>query len=91
MLLTIRHSLEAWGVLGWYGHIMIVGCMAFFYGGGAAWCTSLQKKRVERVKGVGAKVNGHGHATNGNGVTPITPGAGVVPPVDFAVKRVVEL
>lgn len=92
MLLSIRHSLEGWGALGWYGHVMIVGSMAFFYGGGAAWCQRLQKKRVERLGGVGAKINGNGHelgqkAVNGSGTTPVTPGAGILPPLHFAEKK----
>ncbi|KLO10167.1 MBOAT-domain-containing protein [Schizopora paradoxa] len=83
MLLSIRSSLQGWGALGWYGHVMIVGSFAFFYGGGAAWCQGLQKRRV---KAAGVTTNGHGHKT-GNGTTPVTPGAGVLPPVDLAVKR----
>lgn len=83
MLLSIRHSVEGWNALGWYGHVMIVGCMAFFYGGGAAWCQGLQKRRAKRV---GATTNGNGQKAV-NGTAPVTPGAGVLPPVDLAAKR----
>lgn len=83
MLLSIRSSLQGWGALGWYGHVMIVGSFAFFYGGGAAWCQGLQKRRVKRA---GAATNGHAQKT-WNGTTPVTPGAGVLPPVDLAIKR----
>ncbi|KAK7060154.1 Lysophospholipid acyltransferase [Paramarasmius palmivorus] len=44
MLLTWKDSLEAWSRLGWYGHWIIGGGLAFFYLGGAGFCRGLQKK-----------------------------------------------
>ncbi|KZT12889.1 MBOAT-domain-containing protein [Laetiporus sulphureus 93-53] len=46
MLLTVRDSLLAWSRLAWYGHIMVFGALAFFYGGGGKLLKKLQASRV---------------------------------------------
>ncbi|KAL0064745.1 Lysophospholipid acyltransferase [Marasmius tenuissimus] len=51
MLLTWKESIEAWNRLAWYGHIIIMGGLVFFYVGGAKFFRSLQKKSAsERPK-----------------------------------------
>ena len=81
MLLTWRESLLGWSRLGWYGHYMIFGSMAFFYLGGAR---VLRKMQAGRVKRAGVKANG-----NGTGVrtSPGTP-AVQVPPFDELAKEI---
>ncbi|KAF7313476.1 hypothetical protein HMN09_00503500 [Mycena chlorophos] len=44
MLLTTASSLETWRYLYFYGHVIIVAAMVFFYAGGAKVCRALQKK-----------------------------------------------
>lgn len=81
MLLGIRRSLQAWSVLGWYGHVMIFGAMAFFYGGGSSVLKGIQIKRIKKAEKLS------GHATNGTS-TPGTPGQFTMPPVDIALQEV---
>ncbi|KAJ3863661.1 endoplasmic reticulum protein [Lentinula novae-zelandiae] len=45
MLLTWENSIIGWTRLGWYGHVVIMGSLLFFYVGGSGFCRSLQKKR----------------------------------------------
>ena len=42
MLLATRESLLTWSRLGWYGHIVVMGGLVFFYGGGAKFFMSLR-------------------------------------------------
>jgi lysophospholipid acyltransferase len=42
MLLTLQNSFTAWSRLGWYGHIIVFGGLAFFYCGGTGYLKSLQ-------------------------------------------------
>uniref|UniRef100_A0A0W0G4C7 Mboat family protein n=1 Tax=Moniliophthora roreri TaxID=221103 RepID=A0A0W0G4C7_MONRR len=44
MLLTWGNSIEAWSRLGWYGHYVVGGGLAFFYLGGMKFCRGMQKK-----------------------------------------------
>ena len=82
MLLNIKDSLTAWSALGWYGHVMVFGAMAFFYSGGAALCQKAQKARVKKVAH-----EANNKASNGtSGIPPVTPGIAVMLPVDFAFK-----
>lgn len=41
MLLGIKDSLSCWNQLGWYGHVVVFGALAFFYGGGQKALRSL--------------------------------------------------
>ena len=43
ILLSTRESLLTWSRLGWYGHIVVMGGLMFFYGGGTKFFMSLQK------------------------------------------------
>ncbi|KAH7876004.1 endoplasmic reticulum protein [Lentinula edodes] len=45
MLLTWENSITGWTRLGWYGHVIVMGSLLFFYVGGSGFCRSLQKKR----------------------------------------------
>ena len=45
ILLGARESLLTWSRLGWYGHIIVMGSLVFFYGGGTKFFTGLQKAK----------------------------------------------
>ncbi|KAF8816510.1 endoplasmic reticulum protein [Phlegmacium glaucopus] len=45
ILLTARDSMLTWSRLGWYGHIIVMGGLVFFYAGGTKICKSLQKAK----------------------------------------------
>jgi len=45
ILLTARDSVLTWSQLGWYGHIIVMGGLAFFYAGGTKFFRSLQKAK----------------------------------------------
>ena len=47
ILLSARDSLLTWSRLGWYGHIVVMGSLVFFFGGGTQFFLGLQ-----RVKGI---------------------------------------
>ncbi|KAF9076609.1 MBOAT, membrane-bound O-acyltransferase family-domain-containing protein [Rhodocollybia butyracea] len=65
MLLTWKDSIAGWSVLGWYGHIVIIGSLVFFYAGGSKICRGLQVKMgiVGAGKGSGSKKFGAGTQT----------------------------
>jgi lysophospholipid acyltransferase len=83
--LTWTDSIRTWGVLGWYGHIVIVGGLVVFYAGGARWLKGLQKSfgvATTPAPSGNGKVDGSG---NGNGkasgvTTPVMEKNFVVPP-----------
>ena len=45
ILLSARDSLLTWSRLGWYGHIVVMGSLVFFYGGGTKFFMGLQKAK----------------------------------------------
>ena len=45
ILLSARDSLLTWSRLGWYGHIIIMGGLVFFYAGGTKFLRDLQKAK----------------------------------------------
>ena len=45
ILLTASDSLLTWSRLGWYGHIVVMGGLVFFYAGGTKFFMSLQKAK----------------------------------------------
>jgi lysophospholipid acyltransferase len=49
MLLSVKDSFAAWGRLGFYGHIIIGGTMAFFYTGGTKGLRGLQAKQAKQT------------------------------------------
>lgn len=49
MLLTATSSFATWGRLGFYGHIIIGGSMAFFYSGGTKFFRGLQAKQAAKA------------------------------------------
>ncbi|THH12341.1 hypothetical protein EW145_g8 [Phellinidium pouzarii] len=49
MLLGLRESLNGWSAVGWYGHVIIGGAMAFFYLGGTQYLQGVQAKRVKKL------------------------------------------
>ncbi|KDR74386.1 hypothetical protein GALMADRAFT_250302 [Galerina marginata CBS 339.88] len=75
ILLTATDSITTWNRLGWYGHVIVMGGLVFFYAGGASYFRGLQKKRglLPPAKGKGA--------ANGNGTsTPVSEKNFVLPP-----------
>lgn len=86
MLLSVSRSLTGWSRVGWFGHWMVGGSLAFFYLGGASYLKRVQEKRVWKaeVGKVGKDMGGAPFVTPG----PITPGPHVVPPVDIVFKEV---
>lgn len=61
MLLNVKDSLTVWSRLGWYGHIIIFGALAFFYCGGTNYFRQLQKAKgiappVKAANGVATPV-----------------------------------
>ena len=60
ILLSTRDALLTWSRLGWYGHVVVMGGLVFFYGGGTKFFMSLQKARgilpsSAKVAGAGAR------------------------------------
>lgn len=84
ILLSAKDSILTWQRLGWYGHIVIMGSLVFFYAGGAKFFKGLQRAKgiVPPVRGkpsVGngdAKTNGSTTGTN----TPVSEKNFVLPP-----------
>ncbi|PPR01662.1 hypothetical protein CVT26_013103 [Gymnopilus dilepis] len=69
ILLSAEDSIKTWARLGWYGHIIVMGGLLFFYAGGAKWCRAMQKKKgilpPSKGKDGAAKGVSNGKATNG--------------------------
>src|SRR6266567_1297010 len=53
ILLSAKDSILSWNRLAWYGHIVIMGSLLFFYAGGTKFFKGLQKARgiVPPVRG----------------------------------------
>ncbi|KAK7061370.1 MBOAT, membrane-bound O-acyltransferase family-domain-containing protein [Favolaschia claudopus] len=49
MILGVKDSITAWGRLGFYGHIIIGGSMAFFYAGGTKGLRGMQARQATRI------------------------------------------
>ena len=45
ILLSTHETLLTWSRLGWYGHIVVMGGLVFFYGGGTKFFRNLQKAK----------------------------------------------
>lgn len=73
ILLSARDSIYTWRLLGWYGHIIVMGGLACFYLGGTKYLKGLQ-----RQKGILPPSKGVTHQTNGE--TPIQEKNFVLPP-----------
>lgn len=99
MLLTVRDSLKAWSVLGWYGFYIIFGGLAAFYGGGRKILKGMHPKLERAADATGAKREkpslkaGIPDRPNlMNGSRPVTPSGepvtpGFIPPFDSAAKE----
>ena len=77
MLLGVKRSLVGWANVGWYGHFMIGGTMAFFYAGGTGYLKRIQARRIKKYEGKISPPTG-----------PATPNPLVAPPVDIALDEV---
>jgi lysophospholipid acyltransferase len=83
ILLSAKDSILSWNRLGWYGHIVVMGSLVFFYAGGTKFFMGLQKARgiVPPVRGKPAqngeaKMNGSKSGVN----TPVSEKNFVLPP-----------
>ena len=52
MLLTWHDSILGWSRLAWYGHWLVFGAMAFFYGGGIKALKRAQAERAKKPEGI---------------------------------------
>jgi len=82
MLLSAKDSIKSWHRLGWYGHIVVMGSLVFFYTGGSKFF-----KELQRAKGIvppvrGKPVNGEAKVNvSKSGVnTPVSEKNFVLPP-----------
>ncbi|KAF9443690.1 endoplasmic reticulum protein [Macrolepiota fuliginosa MF-IS2] len=76
---TYSGSIGVWRVLGWYGHIVIVGGLVFFYIGGSKWLRGLQKSFGVLDAGR-PTANGNGKASSSGTATPLAEKNFVIPP-----------
>ncbi|KAF9531014.1 MBOAT, membrane-bound O-acyltransferase family-domain-containing protein [Crepidotus variabilis] len=74
IILSASDSIRTWNVLGWYGHIVIIGSLLFFYFGGTRYFRGLQKRN-----GILPASKGKPGTTNGVS-TPATEKNFVLPP-----------
>lgn len=74
IILSASDSIRTWKVLGWYGHVIVMGSLLFFYFGGTRYFRGLQK-----AKGILPPSKGKPGATNGVS-TPLAEKNFVLPP-----------
>ena len=86
MILSARDSIHAWIVLGWYGHIIVMGGLAFFYFGGTKYLKDLQKK-----KGILPPSKGSAKVTTNGTATPTEAKNFVLPPAVDTIVPVPEI
>lgn len=84
ILLTWRDSILAWNRLGWYGHWMIFGSLAFFYAGGLKMLKRIQAQRVKKA-GVSQELK---EIPSGLSTGTTTPGVQTLPPLDDVARQV---
>ena len=80
MLLTWKDSIRGWANLGWYGHIIVFGGMAFFYVGGAKILRGFHPKGVKLGKG------SNGTASGATTPTVEKSGLQIPPPLDEVIS-----
>ncbi|KAI0347445.1 MBOAT-domain-containing protein [Trametopsis cervina] len=85
MLLTWKDSILCWSRLGWYGHIMVIGPLAFFYLGGTKVIRKIQSARAKKAGVTLSKKAVNGSAPTTPGVVP------VLPPLDSVAKEVEKM
>ncbi|KXN91169.1 Lysophospholipid acyltransferase [Leucoagaricus sp. SymC.cos] len=79
ILSTWKDSIKVLSVLGWYGHVVVVGGLGWFYvGGGVKMCRSLQK-RCGVLPNAAGKENGKVNGASGV-ATPVAEKNFTVPP-----------
>ncbi|KAF9563341.1 endoplasmic reticulum protein [Agrocybe pediades] len=89
IILSAKDSVTTWKALGWYGHVIVMGSLVFFYAGGTKFFRNLQKKMGVlppprgKPAASGADSNGNSSGTS----TPIGEKNFVMPPsVDTFVR-----
>lgn len=50
MLLDFRKSIFAWGLLGYYGHVIVFGGLLFFSAGGSSYFKRLREKKIVKTE-----------------------------------------
>lgn len=60
MIATFSDSIRVWSVLGWYGHIVVVGGLAFFTLGGSKVFRGVQKSCGVLPPAKNTPANGNG-------------------------------
>ena len=81
VLLSARDSLLTWSRLGWYGHVVVLGGLVFFYAGGTKFLSGLQKAKGISVPSSKVPVS----VQNGT-ATPLSEKTFTLPPsVDVAI------
>ena len=87
IILSAKDCIETWKLLGWYGHIVVMGSLLFFYAGGAAFLKGLQKTmgvapppRPTANGKTNGKVNGTASGTASGTETPVSEKNVVLPP-----------
>ncbi|KAJ3570507.1 hypothetical protein NP233_g4362 [Leucocoprinus birnbaumii] len=83
ILSTWSDSIKLYKVLGWYGHIVVVGSLVMFYAGGVRWAKGMQRRLgVLQEKGSVKKENGKENGSASGAGTPVEEKNMVVPPLD---------
>ncbi|KAL5530551.1 ALE1 [Sanghuangporus sanghuang] len=83
MLLSLKDSLNGWKVVGWYGHSLVFGGLAFFYMGGSHYLKGVQARRMKKLDAASKAKAESGRST---GVS--TPSAMTIPPIDIVLDEV---
>jgi lysophospholipid acyltransferase len=83
MVNTWSNSIALWKVLNWYGHIVVIGGLVFFYVGGVKWLKGVQKSfgvspPTTVKEGAGGAANGK--VGNSGTATPLTEKNFTLPP-----------
>lgn len=84
MLLTWHDSILGWSRLSWYGHWIIFGALAFFYGGGIKTLKGIQAGRVKK-SGMAQELK---EMPSGLSTGAATPDVQTLPPLDAVAKEV---
>ncbi|PPR03997.1 hypothetical protein CVT24_010490 [Panaeolus cyanescens] len=85
IILSAKESIHTWKTLAWYGHIVIMGSLVFFYAGGNKYFRNLHKQLgiVAPVRGKPAAngvANGSANGTASGTATPVGEKNFVLPP-----------
>jgi len=89
IILSAKDSITTWKSLGWYGHVIVMGSLVFFYAGGTKFFRNLQKKKgvLPPPRGKPAAPGSDTNGTSSGVSTPLSEKNFVMPPsVDTFVR-----